>query len=148
LGAGADMAAAAASDAERNRHRKVIITMRKYETIQQVYHAGVVAVLRGKSTEDVVQMAEQSITGGMRVIEVTMTTPGALQAIRSLVSTYRQADPASRPIIGVGTVLDDVTARLAILEGAEFVVSPAFQPEVVTMCHRYRVPIMPGVVTI
>jgi len=122
--------------------------MKKYATLQQIYKAGVVAVLRGKSTEDVVAMAEQSIAGGIRVIEVTMTTPGALQAIRILRDKYRQADEATRPVIGVGTVLDDVTARLAILEDAEFVVSPSFQPQVVTMCHRYRVPVMPGVVTI
>lgn len=122
--------------------------MRKYETIQEIRRAGVVAVLRGKSTEDVVAMAEQSIAGGVRIIEVTMTTPGALQAIRILAEKYGQVSGPNRPVIGVGTVLDDVTARLAILEGAEFVVSPAFEPSVVTMCHRYRVPIMPGVVTI
>lgn len=122
--------------------------MRKYQTIQHIHKAGVVAVLRGKSTEDVVAMAEQSIAGGVRIIEVTMTTPGALQAIRMLVDKYSQDQSEHRPIIGVGTVLDEVTARLAILEGAEFVVSPAFQPEVVKMCHRYRVPVMPGVVTI
>lgn len=122
--------------------------MKKFETIEQIYRAGVVAVLRGKSTEEVVAMAEQSIKGGIRIIEVTMTTPGALQAIRILRDKYRDAEHAARPVIGVGTVLDDVTARLAILEGAEFVVSPAFQPQVVTMCHRYRVPVMPGVVTI
>jgi 2-dehydro-3-deoxyphosphogluconate aldolase/(4S)-4-hydroxy-2-oxoglutarate aldolase len=93
-------------------------------------------------------MAEQSIAGGVRIIEVTMTTPGALQAIRILTSKYKQDKSPDRPIIGVGTVLDEVTARLAILEEAEFVVSPAFQPDVVKMCHRYRVPVMPGVVTI
>ena len=122
--------------------------MRKYETLKQIHQAGVVAVLRGKSTEDVVAMAEQSIAGGVRIIEVTMTTPGALQAIRILTSKYKQDKSPDRPIIGVGTVLDEVTARLAILEEAEFVVSPAFQPDVVKMCHRYRVPVMPGVVTI
>lgn len=122
--------------------------MRKYQTIKQIYQAGVVAVLRGKSTEDVVEMAEQSIAGGVRIIEVTMTTPGALQAIRILRDKYRQAAGPLSPVIGVGTVLDDVTARLAILEDAEFVVSPAFSADVVKMCHRYRVPIMPGVVTI
>jgi 2-dehydro-3-deoxyphosphogluconate aldolase/(4S)-4-hydroxy-2-oxoglutarate aldolase len=122
--------------------------MKKYEILNQIHKAGVVAVLRGKSTEDVVAMAEQSIAGGVRIIEVTMTTPGALQAIRILRDKYKQDTSPNRPIIGVGTVLDEVTARLAILEEAEFVVSPAFQPDVVKMCHRYRVPIMPGVVTI
>lgn len=122
--------------------------MKKYETMQQIYRAGVVAVLRGKSAEDVTEMAERSIAGGVRIIEVTMTTPGALQAIRTLVDKYGGATDEDRPIIGVGTVLDDVTARLAILEGAEFVVSPALSAPVVTMCHRYRVPIMPGVVTL
>lgn len=122
--------------------------MRKYQTIEQIYKAGVVAVLRGKSTDDVEAMAEQSIAGGVRIIEVTMTTPGALQAIRRLRDKYRDVQGPERPIIGVGTVLDDVTARLAILEDAEFVVSPAFSSDVVKLCHRYRVPVMPGVVTI
>lgn len=122
--------------------------MKKFQTIQNIYKAGVVAVLRGDSTADVVEMAEQSIAGGVRVIEVTMTTPGALEAIRILVNKYKDSTDSLKPIIGVGTVLDAETARLAILEQAEFVVSPAFQQSVATMCHRYRVPLMPGVVTI
>ena len=65
-----------------------------------------------------------------------------------LADKYGQDQSENRPVIGVGTVLDEVTARLAILEGAEFVVSPAFSPDVVKLCHRYRVPVMPGVVTI
>ena len=122
--------------------------LKKYATMQNIYQAGVVAVLRGKSAEEVREMAERSIAGGVRIIEVTMTTPGALQAIRTLADKYGGTTGEDRPIIGVGTVLDEVTARLAILEGAEFVVSPAFHPPVITMCHRYRVPVMPGVVTL
>jgi 2-dehydro-3-deoxyphosphogluconate aldolase/(4S)-4-hydroxy-2-oxoglutarate aldolase len=131
-----------------NQSWKGEMNMRKYQTLQQIHKAGVVAVLRGKSTEDVVAMAEQSIAGGVRIIEVTMTTPGALEAIRYLAAKYKQDKNPDRPVIGAGTVLDEVTARLAILEGAEFVVSPSFQPGVVKMCHLYRVPVMPGVVTL
>jgi 2-dehydro-3-deoxyphosphogluconate aldolase/(4S)-4-hydroxy-2-oxoglutarate aldolase len=124
--------------------------MKKIKLIQQIVSEGVVAVLRGDTPEEVVTMAEQAIAGGIKVIEVTMTVPFALRAIEDLAKRYSSsaADPAKHAIIGVGTVLDPETARAAILSGAEFVVGPSLNPATVALCNRYRVPVMPGVMTI
>ncbi|MCD9026095.1 bifunctional 2-keto-4-hydroxyglutarate aldolase/2-keto-3-deoxy-6-phosphogluconate aldolase [Cohnella silvisoli] len=124
--------------------------MKKLSLIQRIVEQGVVAVLRGKDANDVVEMAEQAIAGGIKVIEVTMTVPSALGAIEKLVSKYSSSteDPEKFAIIGVGTVLDPETARSAILSGSEFVVGPSLNPATIALCNRYRVPVMPGVMTI
>jgi 2-dehydro-3-deoxyphosphogluconate aldolase/(4S)-4-hydroxy-2-oxoglutarate aldolase len=124
--------------------------MKKIKLVQQICKEGVVAVLRGETPDEVVEMAEQAIEGGIKVIEVTMTVPFALQAIEKLAKKYSSSaqDSSKYAIIGVGTVLDPETARIAILSGSEFVVGPALNPATVTLCNRYRVPVMPGVMTI
>ncbi|WP_248929767.1 bifunctional 2-keto-4-hydroxyglutarate aldolase/2-keto-3-deoxy-6-phosphogluconate aldolase [Paenibacillus hamazuiensis] len=125
--------------------------MKKLKLIQQMVNEGVVAVLRGETPEEVVEMAKQSIAGGIKVIEVTMTVPFALKAIEELAKTYSSSAPADSDkyaIIGVGTALDPETARAAILSGAEFVVGPSLNPATVTLCNRYRVPVLPGCMTI
>jgi len=124
--------------------------MKKIRLLQQITDAGVVAVLRGKNPEEVVKMAEQCIAGGIKVIEVTMTVPFALRAIEELARNYSSttSDPDKYAIIGVGTVLDPETARAAIMSGAEFVVGPSLNPETVKLCNRYRVPVMPGCMTV
>ncbi|MBJ6360463.1 bifunctional 2-keto-4-hydroxyglutarate aldolase/2-keto-3-deoxy-6-phosphogluconate aldolase [Paenibacillus sp. GCM10012307] len=124
--------------------------MKKLRLVQQIVDEGVVAVLRGDTWEEVVEMAEQSIAGGIKVIEITMTVPFALRAIEQLAAKYSStsSDPSTYAIIGVGTVLDPETARAAILSGAEFVVGPSLNPATVTLCNRYRVPAMPGVMTV
>lgn len=124
--------------------------MKKLKLVQQISSEGVVAVLRGETPEEVVEMADQAIAGGIKVIEVTMTVPFALRAIEELAKRYSsQAQDASKyAIIGVGTALDPETARAAILSGAEFVVGPSLNPNTVALCNRYRVPVMPGCMTI
>ncbi|MCZ8523070.1 MULTISPECIES: bifunctional 2-keto-4-hydroxyglutarate aldolase/2-keto-3-deoxy-6-phosphogluconate aldolase [Paenibacillus] len=124
--------------------------MKKLQLVQKIVNEGVVAVLRGDTPDEVVEMAEQAIEGGIKVIEVTMTVPFALQAIEKLAKKYSSTtqDAARYAIIGVGTVLDPETARAAILSGSEFVVGPSLNPDTVTLCNRYRVPVMPGVMTI
>lgn len=124
--------------------------MKKIQLIQKIAQEGVVAVLRAETAEEVVAMAEEAIAGGIKVIEITMTVPFALKAIEELSRKYKSdsTDEAAYAIIGVGTVLDAETARAAILSGAEFVVSPFLSPETVTLCNRYRVPVMPGTMTI
>ncbi|MDO7908131.1 bifunctional 2-keto-4-hydroxyglutarate aldolase/2-keto-3-deoxy-6-phosphogluconate aldolase [Paenibacillus sp. JX-17] len=123
--------------------------MNKLKLLQKIEELGMVAVLRANTSDDVVEMAEQAIEGGIRVIEITMTVPGALQAIEKLRRVYHwdSSEPERFAIIGAGTVLEPVTARAAIMAGAEFVVSPSLNPETVRMCNLYRIPIMPGVVT-
>lgn len=125
--------------------------MKKIKRIQQIADGGVVAVLRGSSPEEVVTMAEQAIAGGIKVIEVTMTVPFAVEAIEQLAKKYSaDADPTGREyaVIGSGTVLDPETARATILAGAEFVVGPSLNPDTVRLCNRYRIPVMPGTMTV
>lgn len=124
--------------------------MRKYDLLEQIKAAGVVAVIRGSSAEEAVHLSRNAVLGGIRVIEVTMTTPHALQAIETLAKEYQSSDPnaANYAVIGAGTVLDAETARACILAGAEFIVSPALHKETVLLCNRYRVPVMPGAMTI
>lgn len=82
--------------------------------------------------------------GGVKGIEVTFTVPNAQSAIHELVNDYRDQDV----VIGAGTVLDAVTARLAIIAGAEFVVSPSFDQETAELCNLYQIPYLPGCMTI
>lgn len=124
--------------------------MQKLNIIKRIHEEGVVAVLRGENWQQVVQLSEEAIAGGIKVIEITMTVPNALKAIEELSSRYsvNNPDPTKNAIIGVGTVLDPETARAAILSGAAFVVGPSLNAETVKLCNRYRVPIMPGIMTI
>ncbi|MCM3785619.1 bifunctional 2-keto-4-hydroxyglutarate aldolase/2-keto-3-deoxy-6-phosphogluconate aldolase [Neobacillus mesonae] len=124
--------------------------MKKLELLGKMFEQGVVAVLRADSADQVVEMAEQAIAGGIKVIEITMTVPGALQAIERLSQKYssKADNEADFAIIGVGTVLEPQSARAAIMAGSEFVVGPSLNPETVKLCNLYRVPILPGVMTI
>ncbi|RAR44820.1 bifunctional 2-keto-4-hydroxyglutarate aldolase/2-keto-3-deoxy-6-phosphogluconate aldolase [Paenibacillus sp. MDMC362] len=124
--------------------------MKKLKLIEQIHHAGVVAVLRGDSPEEVVEIAKRAIEGGIKVIEVTMTVRFATEAITTLAKMYSSKDPQADnyAIIGAGTVLDAETARITILAGAEFVVSPGFDRDTIMLSNRYRIPVMPGAVTV
>ncbi|MFE0557381.1 bifunctional 2-keto-4-hydroxyglutarate aldolase/2-keto-3-deoxy-6-phosphogluconate aldolase [Paenibacillus sp. NPDC058910] len=124
--------------------------MKKLRLIEQIHHTGVVAVLRGDSPEEVVEIAKRAIEGGIKVIEVTMTVPFATEAITTLAKMYSSKDPQADnyAIIGAGTVLDAETARITILAGAEFVVSPGFDRDTILLSNRYRIPVMPGAVTV
>lgn len=125
--------------------------MKKLRVLQQLTEAGVVAVLRADSAEEVAEMARHAIKGGIKAIEITMTVPFALRAIEQLSKEYSSSaapDADNYAIIGVGTVLDPETARAAILAGSEYVVSPALNAETIKLCNRYAIPILPGTMTI
>lgn len=125
--------------------------MRKLRILECIRQEGVVAVLRGNSPEEAVAMAEQAIAGGIKIIELTMTVPFALKAIEQLALKYSStvdADSERYAVIGAGTVLDPETANAAILSGAEFVVGPSLNPDTVRLCNRYRIPVLPGVMTV
>lgn len=123
--------------------------MKKIKTIQLLTELGVVAVLRADSADEVVKMAEHAIEGGIKLIEITMTVPFALEAIERLAKTYSpDPDSANFAVIGAGTVLDAETARATIMSGAEFVVGPSLNEATVRLCNRYRIPVLPGVMTI
>ncbi|MCG3177750.1 MAG: KHG/KDPG aldolase [Phycisphaerae bacterium] len=114
----------------------------KKRVLQIIEDDGVVAVVRAKSGESMVKVAEAIAAGGVRAIEITFTTPDTLEVIRAV----RKAC-GDRSVIGAGTVLDAETARAAILAGAQFIVSPITDPATIQLCNRYSVPVMPGALT-
>jgi len=118
--------------------------MSTHENMQQLVDSGVIAVLRGVERDDVAQVAEALIEGGVTTLEVTADTPGAMEMIEDLATTYGDREDV---LIGAGTVLDAETARAALLAGAEFVVSPSFHEDVVETCNRYGAVVAPGVAT-
>lgn len=119
--------------------------MDKLQVIETVKKIGVVAVIRGNTPDEAVQISEACIAGGVTAIEVAFTTPRAHEAILTLSEKYKDN---VQVVIGAGTVLDAETARMAILNGAAFVVSPAFDEATIKLCNRYRVACMPGTTTI
>lgn len=108
----------------------------------RIESVGVVAVVRAGTDSNLVDVARALSRGGVSACEITMTTPGALAGI-----TEVARELADQTLVGVGSVLDAETARMAILAGAQFVVSPTFDPAVVAMAHRYGRPIITGAMT-
>ena len=103
---------------------------------------GVIPVVRGSQPETIILLAKALQAGGINSIEITVETPGALEVIKKVAS-----EMAGTFIVGAGTVLDGETARLAILSGAQFIVSPSLQPDVITVAKRYGKPVAPGAMT-
>lgn len=114
--------------------------VQKYNTLKQLQKEMIVAVIRGKDEQDAIEISNACIRGGIKSIEVTFTTPNALDVIKHLVLQHKSTDA----LIGAGTVLDAETARLAILSGATYIVSPHFDREISKLCNRYSIPYMPG----
>lgn len=110
-------------------------------TTKRLCDKGVVAVVRAASSEQLVDVARALLAGGVDCVEITMTTPNALQVIRDCRSAVPDA------LVGVGSVLDGDTARRAIDSGAQFVVSPVFVPQVVAAAHAADLPVVPGALT-
>jgi 2-dehydro-3-deoxyphosphogluconate aldolase/(4S)-4-hydroxy-2-oxoglutarate aldolase len=109
--------------------------------VQRLCEKGVVAVVRASSGEQLIEVARALRTGGVDCIEITMTTPNALDVIR------RCREAVSEAMVGVGSVLDARTARAAIEAGAQFVVSPIFDPAVMEAAHTADLPVVPGALT-
>jgi 2-dehydro-3-deoxyphosphogluconate aldolase/(4S)-4-hydroxy-2-oxoglutarate aldolase len=117
--------------------------MSKIEVLHKIATSGVVAVIRAENPEQAARIADACALGGITALEITFTVPGAAGVIEHL------AKKCSKEILlGAGTVLDPETARIAILAGAQFVVSPALNAETARLCNRYQVPYMPGAATI
>lgn len=116
--------------------------MMKFNILKRILENPVVAIVRTSNTADAIRMAEACLEGGVTALEVSLTTPGGLSVIRELVVKH-----GSQALIGAGTVLDSETARIAILEGSQFILSPSFDPSVIMTCSRYQVISMPGVAT-
>ncbi len=116
--------------------------MTKLEQMHRIEACGIVAIIRANSSNELIEVAEAIQTGGVNVIEITMTTPDALRVITEVSTRF-----GNEVLIGVGSVLDSETARAAILAGAEFVVSPVTKPEVIEICNRYGKVVIPGAFT-
>ena len=114
--------------------------LRKGKILERLADIGIVAVVRGESVAEGVRISKACAKGGIPAIEVTYTVPGATEVIKAL----KEQDVNNEMIIGAGTVLDAATARIAILAGAEFIVSPAFDKETAKLCNLYQIPYMPG----
>lgn len=117
--------------------------MRKLEILNKLVEAGVVAVIRASSTESAVKICDACIKGGINAIEVTFTVDYAHDVIKGLKQQVKDS-----LLIGAGTVLDSETARIAILNGADFIVSPSFSLETARLCNTYQIPYLPGCATI
>ena len=104
----------------------------KIETLAKIHEVGIVAVVRATSVEEAEKITDACIKGGVAAIELTFTVPHADKLIEEMKAKYNNGEI----IIGAGTVMDAATARIAILAGAEYIVSPYFDPETVKCCNR------------
>lgn len=118
--------------------------MSRQELVTRIRKNGLVAVVRTESAEKAYRVFDACIEGGVAAIEITFTVPGAHKIIEDLASKYNSGDI----ILGAGTVLDPETARIAILSGAQYIVSPNVNLDTIKLCNRYQVPSMPGAMTI
>lgn len=119
--------------------------MKKVEILTKLKNAGIIAVIRGNFKEEALEAAKAVAEGGMKGLELTFTVPEADKVISELAEFF-QNDPEI--VIGAGTVLDAATARLAIMAGAEYIVSPGFNQETAEICNLYQIPYLPGCMTI
>lgn len=120
-----------------------LMSIAKIEVLRKITAAGLVAVIRAESPDQASRIAEACALGGVAALEITFTVPGASGVIEHLAKIS-----TGQILLGAGTVLDPETARIAILAGAQFVVSPALNPQTARLCNRYQVPYMPGAGTI
>ncbi|GIP34932.1 bifunctional 2-keto-4-hydroxyglutarate aldolase/2-keto-3-deoxy-6-phosphogluconate aldolase [Paenibacillus sp. J2TS4] len=116
---------------------------KKWEVVKKITDSGLVVVVRAENAEEAKKITEACLKGGAAAIEITYTIPGATQVIEELAKEFQ-----NEIIIGAGTVLDSETARIALLSGAEYVVSPYLSEDVLRLCNRYQVPCMPGAMTV
>ena len=117
--------------------------MKKNEIIEKIGETKIIPVIRTDSADKARIIVEALINGGIDVLEVTMTIPGAVELIARLSDEYKN----SAVVIGAGTVLDAETARNCIEAGAKFVVSPFLNVEIISFCNRNEIAVMPGALT-
>src|SRR5690554_199345 len=117
--------------------------MRKYEILKKVKEEKIVAIIRVSDANLAEPTVDALVKGGIKCIEVTFTTPFIQSAFEKIAKKYQKTDV----YLGVGTILDSETARIAIMSGAQFLVTPTFNKNVVELANRYGVPIFPGIMT-
>jgi 2-dehydro-3-deoxyphosphogluconate aldolase/(4S)-4-hydroxy-2-oxoglutarate aldolase len=116
--------------------------MNRAEQVQRMLDAGIVAVVRSPDGDKLADVASALADGGVTVVEITFSVPNALEVISQV-----RRRLGERVLLGAGTVLDPETARAAILAGAEFIVAPTLNFDVIKMCHRYDRAVLPGAFT-
>jgi 2-dehydro-3-deoxyphosphogluconate aldolase / (4S)-4-hydroxy-2-oxoglutarate aldolase len=117
-------------------------TSSRDRTLARILDCGIVAVVRAETSEPLVKVARALAEGGVTAIEVTFTVPDAVDVIRQV-----RQEVGDSITLGAGTVLDPETARAAILAGAQYIVAPIVNHEVIRLCRRYDKPVMPGAFT-
>ena len=115
--------------------------MKKDAILSKIRAEKVIALIRADSPDGLLDCARALAAGGLTSIELTMTTPGAIRMLEKATSELPDF------LFGLGTVLDAETARVGILSGAKFIVTPALRPDVITLCKRYSVPVFSGAFT-
>jgi 2-dehydro-3-deoxyphosphogluconate aldolase/(4S)-4-hydroxy-2-oxoglutarate aldolase len=116
--------------------------MEKVWVLKRIEEVGIVPVVRASSSEEAVAVAEIIREGGIPIVEITMTVPGAITVIAELSKRY-----GDEVLIGAGTVLDPETARSCIAAGAQFIISPALNIQTIELCKLQRIAIFPGALT-
>lgn len=116
----------------------------KWNIINKITESGLVVVVRANNSDEAKKITEACLKGGAAAIEITYTVPDASKVIEELAKAYT----SDEIVIGAGTVLDPETARIAILSGAQYIVSPSLNEDTLKLCNRYQIPCMPGVMSI
>jgi len=116
--------------------------MTRQRILSSILDIGIVPVVRTTSAESAIQAVEAIYQGGIRAAEITMTVPGAIRALEKVADAL-----GDKIVLGAGTVLDAETARIAMLAGAEFFVSPGLKLATIEMARRYSKVVVPGALT-
>lgn len=116
--------------------------MNNFEVHQSILNSGIITIVRGIDAENAIDVVRAIAAGGIEAIEITADTPGSIEIIRQIA-----AEVGDEVAIGAGTVLDPETARAVQLAGAEFVVTPTVNTDVIKTCNRYNTPMAAGVMT-
>jgi 2-dehydro-3-deoxyphosphogluconate aldolase/(4S)-4-hydroxy-2-oxoglutarate aldolase len=116
--------------------------MSRDSTLKRILDGGIVAVIRSDASEQLVKVVQALALGGVTAAEITFTVPDAVDVIRRV-----RSEVSDSVVLGAGTVLDGETARAAILAGAEYIVSPIVNLDVIRLCRRYDKVVMPGAFT-
>ena len=116
--------------------------MEKVWVLKRIEEVGIVPVVRAATSEEAIAVAEVIREGGIPIVEITMTVPGAITVIAELSKRY-----GDEVLIGAGTVLDPETARSCIAAGAQFIISPSLNIQTIELCKSQRIAIFPGALT-
>jgi 2-dehydro-3-deoxyphosphogluconate aldolase/(4S)-4-hydroxy-2-oxoglutarate aldolase len=116
--------------------------MEKQQVLNRMISEGLIPVIRVTSAQEAMDVADAVKAGGVTLIEITMSVPGAIDTIKELTQRYKD-----EIIMGAGTILDPETGRAALLAGAQFIVTPTLNLDVIQLAHRYSAVVVPGAMT-